>query len=126
MCESFSLISQKWEQNLLSFTISFKPTAKSYLITDFSMVFQNDISVQIDQETISSFDVPCEFSKENDGSITVICKGYSFDESLHFDQLTNFSCFRILNNKIDFDIPIPTYCGSQDGKNLIIELYSPF
>ena len=122
MCESFSLISQKWDGQKLCFSLCFKPSVASYRVNDFDLIFQLDIA---NENSGQIFSVPCKFTREKTGEITLDCVDYSFDSSLTFDQLTNFSVFRIINSKINFNLPLPTYCGSENGKDLTIEIFSP-
>ena len=121
-CETFSIISQKWDGNNLSFTIKFKLSIKNVKSDDFYLLFHLDIANN-DVEQI--FKVPCKFRLEKGGNIILQCTNYSFDPNLSFDELTNFSAFIIVNDKIDFKLSIPTYCGSENGKDLTIELYAP-
>ena len=119
--QSFELLSQDWNGKSISFAFSFKLSTNNFDdLSGFSFLFSNDIA----GEPIN-FEVPCDFSETPDGSIMGKCVDYYFDESLTFDQITNFSSFQIVNPNINLVIQIPTYCGSQDGKNIIVELYSP-
>ena len=119
MVESFELESQSWKDNKLSFSFSFS-TKNKCEAEDFHIVFTNDIA-----GNPKDFPFNCNISNGSQKIIKVSCDDYTFDESLTFDQMTNFSALRVINEKSGIEVNVPMYCGSEDGKSIVVELYSP-
>lgn len=123
MVEKVEILNQKWEDETISFTLEFI-ISNTCNKSDFEMVFINDIAG--DQ---LEFPVEAKFSTKkikNQTKVTVQCD-YPLIKStnLSFDKITNFSAFKIVNKKIDLELNIPAYCGSENGKDIVVEIYNP-
>lgn len=122
MIEDFNINKQEWDGKAISFEVEFLIKEKCAK-NEFDMLFINDISGEK-----LAFPVQADFSTKKVKSqqkVTAKVSNYAFDSSLSYDQLTNFSVFRIINAKLKLEINIPTYCGSDDSKNIVVEIYNP-
>lgn len=122
MISDFTIISQQWTGKDISFEVTFLINEKCTK-NDFDMLFINDIAC-----SKITFPVQAEFSKSKVKTlhkVTAKVINYAFDPQLNYDQLTNFSVFRIVNPKLKLEINIPTYCGSEDSKSIVVEIYNP-